>query len=289
MRLTLLLVAISFFILNYPISILADSWYMPDRVRLNLKISGSSGDPALGTKTLKSKSYAGTSIDGSQYGISDGTVIASASAKDEKDTQTVGGLTLHYVMKMGMVVGIHRHTNKFDTIATQKSDWSGTTISGDLSGGLFGAGVANTLNGGVSSNGTLLGNRSSSGYVNFLDLGYFHDFDGISVSGGIGLPLLGAGSETKIAYTAAGQTLNGAVANENIEPDKGSIGDALTFFVDGGYAFGSYEATFGFRKVTTKSVATVSKTKGLGKILDDTKFTSDGDHNIFSIGFGYIF
>ena len=112
--------------------------------------------------------------------------------------------------------------------------------------------------------------------------------DGFTLAGGVGLPLLGSSSETKVVYTTAGQALNGSVASETIEPDKGK-GSALTYFLDFGYTFGSFEATLGYRNVSTKTIATVSKTKGLGKILDDDEFSSEGKHTIYSLGFGYLF
>ena len=72
---------------------------------------------------------------------------------------------------------------------------------------------------------------------------------GMSISGGIGLPLLGSSGETKIVYGATGQALNGDVVEETVEPDSGS---ASSFFVDLGYAFGSHEGLFGLRNVSSK-------------------------------------
>ena len=271
-------------VLLLPLSSMAE-----DRIRFNFKFGGASGDPSLGAKTLKAKSYAGGSPDLSAAGVADGTLVSSASAEDEKDTQTVGGITIHYVMEMGLVIGLHQHTNTFKTIATQKSAW-GTTSTLDAVDAVAAGTKAAVLAGlgNVSDSGTKLGDRESSGYVRFLDIGYLYDMDGFTLAGGVGLPLLGSSSETKVVYTTAGQALNGSVASETIEPDKGK-GSALTYFLDFGYTFGSFEATLGYRNVSTKTIATVSKTKGLGKILDDDEFSSEGSHTIYSLGFGYLF
>ena len=117
-------------------------------------------------------------------------------------------------------------------------------------------------------------------------MGYFYDLGGMSISGGIGLPLLGSGGSTTVAYTAAGYVLKGGVLNEEIEPSEGS---AIAYFVDFGYTFGSYEALFGLRTISSESKATVDETKGLGKILSDSTFTSSGSSTSYSLGFGYVF
>ena len=121
-------------------------------------------------------------------------------------------------------------------------------------------------------------------------MGYFYDLSdivgGMSISGGIGLPLLGSSGKTTVAYTAAGYTLNGGVLSEEIEPSEGS---ASAFFVDFGYTFGSYEALLGLRTISSESKATVDETKGLGKILGERTFTSSGESTSYSLGFGYVF
>ena len=109
---------------------------------------------------------------------------------------------------------------------------------------------------------------------------------GMSISGGIGLPGLGSSGTTDIAYGATGYALNGNVWNESLTADDGS---ASSFFVDLGYAFGIHEALFGIRNVKTESSATVSTTKGLGKILGKDKFESSGSSMSFFLGYGYIF
>ena len=102
----------------------------------------------------------------------------------------------------------------------------------------------------------------------------------------IGLPLLGAGGTTDLAYGATGYELNGNLLTESITSDGGS---ATSFFVDLGYAFGIHEVLFGLRNTKTESSATVDTTKGLGKILGESKFESSGSSMDFSLGYGYIF
>ena len=109
---------------------------------------------------------------------------------------------------------------------------------------------------------------------------------GMSVSGGLGLPLLGSGGKTQIAYGSVGYQLNGSVAYEELTADSGS---AMSYFVDVGYAFGIHEALFSLRSVTTESSSTVSTEKGIGKVLGKDKFESSGSSMSYSLGYGYIF
>ena len=203
--------------------------------------------------------------------------------------RTMGGLSIHYIMEMGMIVGIHRYTTEYVTSITQTSDWAGTTDGGATAtavGALITAGL-NTEYGGA---GTYLGARKVDGFINFLDLGYFYDMkdivDGMSISGGIGLPLLGVGGSSTIYYGETGYALNGNVLTEDLSADSGS---AMSYFVDFGYAFGIHEALFSLRNVKTESSATVSSTKGIGKVTGEDKFSSSGSSMNFSLGYGYIF
>ena len=203
--------------------------------------------------------------------------------------RTMGGLSIHYIMEMGMIVGIHRYTTEYVTSITQTSDWAGTTDGGATAtavGALITAGL-NTTYGGA---GTYLGARKVDGFINFLDLGYFYDMkdivDGMNISGGIGLPLLGVGGSSTIYYGETGYALNGNVLTEDLSADSGS---AMSYFVDFGYAFGIHEALFSLRNVKTESSATVSSTKGIGKVTGEDKFSSSGSSMNFSLGYGYIF
>ena len=194
-------------------------------------------------------------------------------------------MSIHYIMEMGMIVGIHLYSTEMVSVVTQSSDWAGTTA-----GGLTGAGAAaqmNTLYGGA---GTILGVRKSSTSINFLDLGYLYDMKdivgGMSISGGIGLPVLGSSASVDIIYGSTGQTLNGGVPTESITDFEGS---ASSFFVDFGYAFGSHEGLFGLRNVSTSGSATVSIDKGVGKVLSKDKFESSGSSMAYFLGYGFIF
>ena len=63
----------------------------------------------------------------------------------------------------------------------------------------------------------------------------------------------------------------------------------MSYFFDLGYAFGIHEALFSLRKINTEGSATVSETKGIGKVLGKDKFESSGSSMSFFLGYGYIF
>ena len=188
-------------------------------------------------------------------------------------------------MEMGMIVGIHLYSTEFITSVTQSSDWEGTAATGAL-----GAGAAAVYNATYGGAGTVLGARKSTTTINFLDLGYLYDMKdivgGMSISGGVGLPLLGSSGKTDVIYGSTGYALNGGLWTESITADDGS---ASSFFVDLGYAFGSHEGLFGLRSVSTEGSATVSETKGIGKVLGKDKFESSGSSMSFFLGYGFIF
>ena len=121
-------------------------------------------------------------------------------------------------------------------------------------------------------------------------MGYFYDMKdivaGMSVSGGIGLPVLGSSASVDIAYGRTGHYLNGGLYTESVTDFEGS---ASSFFVDFGYAFGSHEGLFGLRNVSTSGSATVSEEKGIGKVLGKDKFESSGSSMSYFIGYGFIF
>ena len=265
-----LLTIIFIVIFLMPLAAYSEMW-SPDRIRVNLRVGGSVDDGSLAPGTMKGKSG--------------GVHLMNAGYADKEIDRVNGGMSLHYIMEMGMIVGIHLYSTESITVISQSSDWAGTTA-----GGLTGAGAAaqmNTLYGGA---GTILGVRKSSTSINFLDLGYLYDMKdivgGMSISGGIGLPLLGVGGTTELAYGSTGYALNGGLWTESITADEGS---AMSFFVDYGYAFGIHEALFSLRKVTTEGSATVDETKGIGKVLGKSKFESSSDSTSFFLGYGYIF
>ena len=109
---------------------------------------------------------------------------------------------------------------------------------------------------------------------------------GMSISGGIGLPVLGSSGTTDLVYGSTGYALNGGLSTESITADDGS---ASSFFVDLGYAFGSHEGLFGLSNISTSGEATVSTEKGVGKVLGKDKFPSSGSSMSYFIGYGFIF
>ena len=278
-----------FIVFLMPLAAYSEMW-SPDRIRVNLRVGGSNADGGIGAITGKVKcSNALTTAACTLYGLDADLVHTSMNAEEKEVDRTMGGLSIHYIMEMGMIVGLHRFTTEYVTAITQTSDWAGTTTDGAYAAAV-GASTATTLNNAYGGAGTLLGARKVEGFINFLDLGYFYDMKdivgGMSISGGIGLPLLGVGGSSTIYYGATGYALNGGLLTEDLSADSGS---AMSYFVDFGYAFGIHEALFSLRKITTEGSATVSKTKGLGKVLGKDKFTSKGDYTSFFLGYGYIF
>ena len=274
-----------------PLSAFAESWWSPDRIRVNLRVGGSNADGGIGGKSAKVKCSSTTTTVAScaAAGLADSVVLSTMNLVEKEVDRTMGGLSIHYIMEMGMIVGVHRFTTEYVTAITQTSDWAGTT-DGGAAASAVGAGTATSLNANYGGTGTLLGARKVDGFINFLDLGYFYDMkdimDGMSISGGIGLPLLGVGGSSTIYYGLTGYALNGNVMTEDLSADSGS---AMSFFVDFGYAFGIHEALFSLRNVKTESSATVSSTKGIGKVTGEDKFSSSGSSMNFSLGYGYIF
>jgi hypothetical protein len=268
-----------------PLSAFAESWWSPNRVRVNYRIGGSQAEGGLGAITGK---YKCPDALGSctAAGIADDTVLSSMQAEDKESERVNGGLSIHYIMDMNILVGIHLWSTEYITLVTQTSDWSANSATG-----IVGSGYTTFLNSSYGGAGTALAIKKSTVSINFLDVGYFYDMadivGGMSVSGGLGLPLLGSSGSTDLVYGSTGYALNGGLWTESITADSG--GSAMSYFVDYGYAFGIHEALFSLRKITTEGSATVSETKGLGKVLGKSKFTSKGDYTSFFLGYGYIF
>jgi len=271
-----------------PIAAYAEMW-SPNRIRVNLRMAGSSAEGGLGDLTMKNKCPGPAAAQCTAYGLADGTVLNTAAIQDKEADRVSTGLSIHYVMEMGLIVGIHRTTSEFTTLVTQTGDWVATDSGGYATA--LGTALLSTLNGAsYGPAGTALAARKNSGYINFLDLGYFYDMTdivaGMSISGGIGLPLLGSGGSVDLAYGQTGYNLNGNLWTESLTTEGKS---ATSFFVDFGYAFGIHEALFGIRNTKTESSATVSTEKGLGKMLGKDKFDSSGNSMNFSLGYGFIF
>ena len=245
-----------------PLSAFAESWWSPNRVRVNLKIGGSStaGEQGAITAEAKCPDSGGNCTAAS---LSDGTLLASMTGEDKESERATSGFSIHYIMDMNILVGIHLHSTENTSLVTQLTDWAATSAGGFATS--IGTGVANAYNTALGGAGTALGVIKRKSSINFLDVGYFYDMadivGGMSVSGGLGLPLLGASGETYIVYGATGQTLNGGVPAETITADEAS---AMSYFVDFGYAFGVHEALFSLRMINTSGSATVPTDKGIG-------------------------
>ena len=284
MKKSVKLLTVLFVIFLMPLAAYAEMW-SPDRIRVNLRVGGSNADGGIGAITGKVKcSNALTTAACTLYGLDADLVHTSMNAEEKEVDRTMGGLSIHYIMEMGMIVGVHRFTTAYVTAITQLSDWAGTT-DGGAAASAVGACTATSLNDNYGGTGTLLGARKVDGFINFLDLGYFYDMkdimDGMSISGGIGLPLLGVGGSSTIYYGATGYALNGGLLTEDLSADSGS---AMSFFADFGYAFGIHEALFSLRNVKTESSATVSETLGIGKVLGKDKFESSGSSMAYFLG-----
>ena len=269
-----------------PLSAFAESWWSPNRVRVNYRIGGSSAASEQGGFTAPKKCPDGAYC--TVYSLADDTVLASFEGEDKESERVDGGLSIHYIMGMNILVGIHIFSTENISLVTQTTDWAANTATaGTTAAGTIYATGYNTNLGGA---GTALGAIKRSTSINFLDVGYFYDMadivGGMSVSGGLGLPLLGSSGSTDIVYGSTGYALNGGLWTESITADEGS---AMSFFVDLGYAFGIHEALFSLRKVTTEGSATVDETKGIGKVLGKSKFEGSSDSTSFFLGYGYIF
>jgi len=269
-----------------PLSAFAESWWSPNRVRVNYRIGGSSAASEQGAVTGKKKCPDGAYC--TALSIPDDTVLASFEGEDKESERVDGGLSIHYIMDMNILVGIHIFSTENISLVTQTTDWAANTANAATTAA--GTVYATAYNAALGGAGTALGTIKRSTSINFLDVGYFYDMagivDGMSISGGIGLPLLGSSGSTDIVYGTTGYALNGGLWTESITADEGS---AMSFFVDYGYAFGIHEALFSLRKVTTEGSAKVSETKGIGKVLGKSKFEGSSDSTSFFLGYGYIF
>ena len=120
-------------IILMPLSAFAESWWSPDRVRVNLRIGGSDAGGGVGDKTMKFKCPdphpSGSGVGCAAYSLSDGDVLATANLNDKETDRAMGGMAIHYIMDMGLLVGIYRHTSIFNTAVTQSSNWAASTES----------------------------------------------------------------------------------------------------------------------------------------------------------------
>ena len=174
-----------------PLSAFAESWWSPNRVRVNYRIGGSSAASEQGAITGKKKCPDGAYC--TPYGIADDTVLASFEGEDKESERVDGGLSIHYIMGMNILVGIHLFSTENISLVTQTTDWAPNTATAATT--TVGTIYATGYNAALGGAGTALGTIKRSTSINFLDVGYFYDMadivGGMSVSGGLGLPLLG--------------------------------------------------------------------------------------------------
>ena len=92
MKKSVKLLTVLFVMFLMPLAAYAEMW-SPDRVRVNFRVGGSVDDGALAPGTMKGKSG--------------DTVLMTAGYGDKEIDRVNGGLSIHYIMEMGMIVGIH--------------------------------------------------------------------------------------------------------------------------------------------------------------------------------------
>ena len=90
-----------------PLAAYSEMW-SPDRVRVNLRVGGSVDDGALAAGTMKGKSG--------------DTVLMTAGYADKETDRSNGGLSIQYIMEMGMIVGIHLYSTEMVSVVSQTSD-----------------------------------------------------------------------------------------------------------------------------------------------------------------------
>ena len=122
-----------------PLAAYSEMW-SPDRVRVNLRVGGSVDDGALAAGTMKGKSG--------------DTVLMTAGYADKEIERANGGMSIQYIMEMGMIVGIHLYSTEFITSVTQSSDWEGTAATGAVGAGA--AAVVASVAGAAASSSSLL-------------------------------------------------------------------------------------------------------------------------------------
>ena len=129
-----------------PLSAFAEMW-SPNRVRVNFRVGGSNADGGIGGKTAKVKctSTNTTVATCASTGLADSVVLSTMSLEEKEVDRTMGGLSIHYIMEMGMIVGVHRYTTEYVTGITQTSDWAGTTDGGAIVTAV-GGGIAAAMN-----------------------------------------------------------------------------------------------------------------------------------------------
>jgi len=107
----------------------------PDRLRVNLRVGGSVDDGSLAPGTMGCSTSCGAAVN-----------VAEAGYADKETNRVNGGMSIHYIMEMGMIVGINLYSTEMVSVVSQSSDWAGTTVGGAC-GAVAAAGL-NALYGG---------------------------------------------------------------------------------------------------------------------------------------------
>jgi len=240
--------------------------YSEGRVRFNYRVAGSSSNPELGSKNVTSY----TQLDGSV-----------ATGADKLDSSSFSSFSLHYVSDYGLgflgggeiLLGMYQFDKSYKTNITTTSVW------------------VHPLAGAVAASGTPLATRTASGTSRSLDLGYVYPIGDMSVGGGIALPVLGSSGESKVEWTATGNSLSGRTAKGSSTTEKLSPeGKAFSsYFLEFGYSIDAYEVLLNYRTVSSTVDAPLDKTQGVGALLGKDTLSSSSTTSSISIGVGYRF
>ena len=103
-----------------PLSAFAQCWWSPNRVRENYRIGESQAEGGLGPINAKKKCPDDAYC--TPYGIEDDTVLSSMEGEDKESERVNGGLSIHYIMDMNILVGIHLFSTEYITLVTQTTD-----------------------------------------------------------------------------------------------------------------------------------------------------------------------
>ena len=136
-----------------PLSAFAQSWWSPKIVRVNFKIGGSSTPGEQGAVVANKSCPDGAYC--TALSIADDTVLASMNAEDKESERTTSGYSIHYIMDMNILVGIHLHSTKNISKVTQTSDWAANTATTATT--TAGTVYANSYNAALGGAGTALG------------------------------------------------------------------------------------------------------------------------------------
>jgi len=110
MKKTIKFLTVLFVIFLLPLAAYSEMW-SPDRIRVNLRVGGSVDDGALAPGTMGCSTSCGAAID-----------MAEAGYADKEIDRVNGGMSIHYIMEMGMIVGIHLYSTEMVSVVSQTSD-----------------------------------------------------------------------------------------------------------------------------------------------------------------------